>query len=391
MKIETYRGINNRLELKETQRRLEFAIHIDTSPADLGFVAYERSFAAKLDATLTGESRITTGDERFDKKIHLTSANYFAAASFFQSQDNRAALTQLLQYVGFVEVSKTWTCVTASMYFSRWERPDLAKIVEVGIPQLALLGGISADYPKPFGSGEAETKKAIERLATFLRQKNAMGAAIVASLPGLAPLAYIYIGGWRFGLVSFPTIYLLLYLSTVFLEPAFAYIWASFFPVTTWKTFVACKIRNSLVNVNAKIPAETFDSFRYAGFAMADLLLGSCMALVSGALYSSLALNTRSAESIFQYIAVSLPAVWTTELVAGFLLLKVSGMGTQDANPFLAQQRLRLEQQRTAINGNPVPQLESISKIYPTSRESIRAVLLVLAVPILMEANAAAR
>lgn len=386
MQVETYRGISFRLKLSETWReRPRFAVHIDTSQTDICFTAVKRDLAAKAASLLAGKQHIVTGEERFDRDVILaTDSQYLPTASYFQSQDKRAAVMQLLYFSEFSEIIRTRTRVTGIMEFQdRSDRPDLLRIVDVGIPQLGMLAGIDVKYPKPFGVGESEAAAMVQRLDAFLSRKNSDGASIVGFLGGLAPLAYFYIGGWRWGLASLISFFSLSYLVIWISPPHQEILIGALFPASAWKAYTACELRNRLVSIDGKLSAAEFGSFKNAIFAMSDFLLGACMALIAGTLFLFFSRSILDAfgnwedflTATFPYVLLAVPCVWLTELAAGYSLIRLSESAFGDDNRFLSQQKLRWQPHRDGDN-------KAFMALRPTAQEVVRAAALSMAVPL---------
>lgn len=390
MRIETYRGINFRLELTETSRRhKQFSLVIDTSPTDVCYSAVKRDVLGNFVSRLAEAQTITTGDDRFDRDVLVvTDSRYLPAASYFQSQDSRAAVSRLLHYCGCSEIERTRTSIRATTKFlDRSDRPDLRRLVELGIPQIAVLAGEDAKYVTALDKQELEIKATILRMETFLDRKNQAGAALVGFLGALAPLAYFHIGGWRWGAASVVTLYLLYFL-VLSKSPAGGEVLAgALFPAVAWKAYVACGVRNQLVSIDGRVSVKEFGAFANAGVAMADLLLGSCMGLVAGVWFLFFARPILDEfrhwgsliTELFPYVLVTIPSVWLVEFGISYLISRFAGKSFRAESRFLNQLRFCSRWSGSGLAGD-----RAFPKFLPTSNEALRATSLTFAVPISM-------
>jgi len=200
-------------------------------------------------------------------------------------------------------------------------------------------------------------------------------------------LAYYHIGGWRFGVGATLTMYSLYYLLHWTSEPPNDLLVGALFPVGAWKAHTACELRNRLVSIDGELSATEFGSFRNAGFAMSDFLLGSCMALIAGWLFLIFLRPILDAfgdwnsilAATFLYVLLAIPCVWLTELAAGYCSVVWSESASREDNRFLSQQQLRWRKFKQEKRDTSV-----LSAFRPTAHEAMRAVSLTIAVPVSM-------
>lgn len=144
----------------------------------------------------------------------------------------------------------------------------------------------------------------------------------------------------------------------------------AWFMTNVWKAFAACKVRNGLVSEQGLTDTE-FRSHRYIWFDLCDLLLGLAMAAAaSGFLIHAYPENL---SDLIPYFVGAPPAVWLTELIGGFVLIKLTELVTERTNPFLLQQATRWHV-LTEHAGSTRKTRFPIAFLLPTKRELLRAI-----------------
>ena len=247
------------------------------------------------------------------------------------------------------------------------------------VPVLASLCGLRVADQAP-NEAAAAIEAQVERLSDQAEMKNWEVTATLGIIPFFAPAAYLYVGGWLHGLVTLvlfiPFLFLLTTLPPPLLEATPAVI-----PVALWKVCVASTLRNRLVSEDGVLSSREFNSFRYAGFAAADLFLGCAMALAAGLCWIYLVKSQSDTSALIRYFVIAAPMVWLVELSLSYALHRGSRAIAGSTNPFVEQQSARWQRH---ANAGSLARPDSASFL-PTWREAFRAIVVSLVIPLFVE------
>jgi hypothetical protein len=198
--------------------------------------------------------------------------------------------------------------------------------------------------------------------------------------------AYIYVGGWRYGIAAATLIVIPGKLIALIIPQNLSLgsnitIVAVICAAGMWKGFSACIVRNELI-FKEGLSIEKFASWRYVLLAMCDLVLGICMLAPSAfMLYLTMSNPFNPSEDLKPLIAYWLNAsldVWVAELVCGFILVRASEAYAGEPNPFLAEQNARWGKFTTTTSANDGIKYRALT-FFPTLRELRRAIILPIA------------